>query len=263
MPMQEAAFFDLDKTVIAKSSTLAFGRPLYRAGFLGKRALARLSLAQAFYLLFGADHDQLERARDELLHLIAGWPREEVEQLVRETFAEFAEPLVYAEALFLIDEHKRSGRRVVVVSASPQEIVRPISEYLGVDDVIATKVKCDANGCYLPEIEVYAMGQGKADAILEMAEREGIDLDGSFAYSDSITDVPMLEVVGNPAAVNPEKELRSVAEEQDWHILEFQRPVAMEPTIPRPSPIAGIAFAASLGALGAAVLVMKRRAKAG
>jgi len=261
--MHEAAFFDLDKTVIARSSTLAFGRPLYRAGFLGKRALARLSLAQAFYLLFGADHDQLERARDELLHLIAGWQREDVEDLVRETFAEFAEPLVYAEALFLIDEHKRMGRRVVIVSGSPAEIVRPISEYLGVDEVIATEVKCDADGRYLPEIEVYAIGQGKADAILAMATDEEIDLAGSYAYSDSITDVPMLEVVGHPAAVNPEKDLRKVAEDRDWRILEFQRPVAMEPAIPRPSPLARVAFAASLGALGAAVFVMKRRAKAG
>ena len=262
MLMQEAAFFDLDKTVIAKSSTLAFGRPLYQAGFLGKRALARLSLAQVFYLLFGADHDRLERARDELLTLIAGWSRDDVEQLVRERLADFAAPLVYAEALFLIDEHKRKGRRVVIVSASPQEIVRPIAEYLGVDDVIATKVKCDDRGRYLPEIEVYAMGAGKAKAMLEMAELDEIDLEGSFAYSDSITDVPMLEVVGHPAAVNPEKELRKIAEEKDWPILEFQRPVAMDPTIPRPSPLAGIAFVASLGALAAAIAVLRKRVKA-
>lgn len=263
MPMQEAAFFDLDKTVIAKSSTLAFGRPLYQAGFLGRRAFARLSLAQVFYLLFGADHDQLERARDELLHLIEGWPRSEVEDLVRETLAEFATPYVYAEALFLIDEHKRQGRKVVIVSASTEEIVRPIAEYLGVDDVIATRVKCDDQGRYLAEIDVYAMGPGKAKAMLEMAETQGIDLDGSYAYSDSITDVPMLEVVGNPAAVNPEKELRKVAEEREWPILEFQRPVTMEPTIPRPSPLAGIAFAASIAALGAAIALMRKRAKAG
>ena len=262
MLMQEAAFFDLDKTVIAKSSALAFGRPLYQAGFLGKRALARLSLAQVFYLLFGADHDRLERARDELLTLIAGWSRDDVEQLVRETLADFAAPLVYAEALFLIDEHKRKGRRVVIVSASPEEIVRPIAEYLGVDEVIATKVKCDERGRYLPEIEVYAMGSGKAKAMLAMAELDEIDLEGSFAYSDSITDVPMLEVVGNPAAVNPEKELRKIAEEKDWPILEFQRPVTMDPTIPRPSPLAGIAFVASLGALAAAIAVLRKRAKA-
>jgi HAD superfamily hydrolase (TIGR01490 family) len=263
MPMREAAFFDLDKTVIAKSSTLAFGRPLYHAGFLGKRALARLSLAQIFYQLFGADHDQLERARDELLHLVSGWSRDDVEQLVRETIAEFATPFVYAEALFLIDEHQRMGRRVVIVSASTEEIVRPIAEYLGVDDVIATRVRTDEAGRYLPEIEVYAMGPGKAKAMMEMAEKEGLDLDGSYAYSDSITDVPMLEVVGNPVVVNPEKELRKIAEEREWPVLQFQRPVSMEPIIPRPSPIAGIAFVASLGALAAAIALLRKRAKPG
>jgi HAD superfamily hydrolase (TIGR01490 family) len=139
MVMQQAAFFDLDKTVIAKSSTLAFGKPLYKAGFLGRKALARMGLAQVFYLLFGADEDQLERARDELLHLIAGWQRDEIEQLVRETLTDVAEPLVYAEALFLIDEHARRGRRVIIISASPEEIVRPIAEHIGVREVIATK----------------------------------------------------------------------------------------------------------------------------
>ena len=204
----------------------------------------------------------MERARNELLHLIEGWQRADVEQLVRETLTEIAEPLVYAEALFLIDEHKRKGRRVVIVSASPEEIVRPMAEYLGVDEVIATKVKTDADGRYVAEIEIYAMGQGKADAMLAMAQVEGIDLEGSYAYSDSASDIPMLEVVGKPAAVNPDKELRKVAEDEGWAILEFQRPVAMQPTIPRPSPLAGIAFAASLGALGAAIALMKRRARA-
>ena len=260
--MQQAAFFDLDKTVIAKSSTLAFGKPLYKAGFLGRKALARMGLAQVFYLLFGADADQLERARDELLHLIAGWQRDEIEQLVRETLTDVAEPLVYAEALFLIDEHARRGRRVIIISASPEEIVRPISEYIGVNEVIATKVKTDAQGRYLPEVDVYAMGPGKAEAMEHLAATADIDLEGSFAYSDSITDLPMLEAVGNPVVVNPEKELRAIAEERDWPILEFQRPVAVGPTIPRPSPLTGAAVALSAAALAAAVALLKRRSRA-
>ncbi|MEN8114450.1 MAG: HAD-IB family hydrolase [Actinomycetota bacterium] len=259
--MQQAAFFDLDKTVIAKSSTLAFGKPLYQAGFLGRRALARMGLAHTMYLLFGADEDQLERARDELLHLIAGWKRAEIEQLVRETLAEVAEPLVYAEALFLIDEHIRSGRRVIVVSASPEEIVRPISEHIGVHEVIATKVKTDSQDRYIPEVDVYAMGPGKAEAMERLATRDGIDLEASFAYSDSITDLPMLETVGNPVAVNPEKELRAIAEEREWPILEFQRPVSVGPTIPRPSPLTGAAVALSAAALAAAIALLKRKSR--
>ena len=259
--MQQAAFFDLDKTVIAKSSTLAFGKPLYKAGFLGRKALARMGLAQVMYLLFGADEDQLARARDELLHLIAGWQRDEIEQLVRETLADVAEPLVYAEALFLIDEHARRGRRVIIISASPEEIVRPIAEHIGVREVIATKVKTDAQGRYLPEVDVYAMGPGKAEAMEELARTADIDLEGSFAYSDSITDLPMLEAVGNPVVVNPEKELRTVAEERGWPMLEFQRPVTVGPTIPRPSPLTGAAVALSAAALAAAVALMKRRSR--
>jgi HAD superfamily hydrolase (TIGR01490 family) len=261
--MQQAAFFDLDKTVIAKSSTLAFGKPLYKAGFLGRKALARMGLAQVMYLLFGADEDQLARARDELLHLIAGWQRDEIEQLVRETLTDVAEPLVYAEALFLIDEHARRGRRVIIISASPEEIVRPIAEHIGVREVIATKVKTDTQGRYLPEVDVYAMGPGKAEAMEELARTADIDLEGSFAYSDSITDLPMLEAVGNPVVVNPEKELRTVAEEREWPMLEFQRPVTVGPAIPRPSPLTGAAVALSAAALAAAVALMKRRSRAG
>ncbi len=259
--MQQAAFFDLDKTVIARSSTLAFGKPLYQAGFLGRSALLKMALGQIFYLLFGADEDTLERARDALLTTIAGWRRADIERLVSETIETIADPMVYAEALFLIDEHKRQGRRVFIVSASPEEIVRPIAHHIGVYDVIATRVKTDAEGRYLPELERYAMGEGKAEAIREVAERVGIDLEGSYAYSDSITDLPMLEAVGHPVAVNPERELRKVAEERGWPILEFQRPVSLGPRFPRPSPLAGAVAAGVVAAVVAVgtIAALRRR----
>lgn len=256
--MQEAAFFDLDKTIIARSSTLAFGRPLYQAGLLRRGHLVKMAVAQLFYVLFGADEGQLERARDELLHMIAGWRQADVERLVRETMERIAEPLVYAEALFLIDEHQRQGRRVFIVSASPEEIVRPIAEHIGVREVIATRVRTDAEGRYLPELERYAMGDGKAQAIREVAAAEGIDLAGSYAYSDSITDLPMLEVVGHPVAVNPDRDLRRVAEERDWPMLEFQRPVALERTIPRPSPLVAAAAGGVVAAAITAAFLFRR-----
>jgi HAD superfamily hydrolase (TIGR01490 family) len=251
MTMTQAAFFDLDKTVIARSSTLAFGPHLYRAGFFGKRTLLKMALGQIFYVLLGADEDQLERARDELLTLVSGRRKIEVERIVEETLHDVAEPLVYAEALSLIDEHTRQGRRVFIVSASPEEIVRPFARYLGVNEVIATRIQTNDMGRYVPEIEVYAMGPGKAEAMREVAEREGIDLEASYAYSDSITDLPMMEVVGHPVAVNPERELRKVAEEREWPILVFKRPVTLGPTIPRPSPVAS----AVVAGVGAAVVV--------
>ena len=211
-------------------------------------------------MLFGADHDQLERVRDQMLNLTAGWHRTEIEQLVEETLEEVADPIVYAEALTLIDEHKREGREVYLVSASPIEIVRPIGRHIGVTKIIATKVKTDAAGFFLRELEVYAMGPGKADAINELAAREGIDLSESYAYSDSYTDLPMMEVVGHPIAVNPEKELRKHAEEEDWEIVEFTRQVSLGTRLRQPVPIiSGATVAAAiLGAIGMALLKKSR-----
>ncbi len=260
--MTEAAFFDLDKTIIAGSSTLAFGRPLYRAGFLHRRTLLRLGIASVSYMLFGADHDSLERARDEMLDLVSGWDRAEIDSIVAETLDEVIEPLVFAEALFLIDEHKRAGREVYVVSASPEEFVAPIARMVGIDRVIATKIRTDAMGRYVPELERYVMGPGKAEAMQDVAAQDGIDLAGSFAYTDSFTDLPMLEAVGNPVVVNPEKELREAAEEHEWPILEFQRPVSIGPRVPAPPPKVWVGVAAGVAAAIAIVALSKRRSAA-
>lgn len=259
--MTSAAFFDLDKTIIAGSSTLAFGRPLYKAGFLGKRTLVRLGVAQLSYMLFGADEDDLERARNEMLDLVSGWHKAEIEAIVAQTLDEVIEPLVFAEALFLIDEHRRAGREVYVVSASPEEFVAPIAKLVGIDNVIATKIRTDGLGRYVPELERYAMGPGKAQAMEEVAAADGIDLGGSFAYTDSYTDMPMLEIVGNPVPVNPEKELKEAAEERGWPILEFQRPVALGPRVPAPPKKLWIA--AGIGAAAAAVFFAATRKRHG
>ena len=260
--MQQAAFFDLDKTVIAKSSTLAFGKPLYKAGLVGRRTLMRVGLGQLFYMLFGADEDTLERVRDQLLRLTEGWHRAEIEELVEETLEKVADPLVYAEALFLIDEHVRQGRTVFIVSASPQEIVRPIAKHIGVTEVIATKVRTDHDGRFIRELEFYAMGQGKAEEIQRIANSTGLDLEGSYAYSDSMTDLPMMELVGHPVAVNPDKELRKVAEERGWGILEFQRPVSLGTRLAKPVPIISGATVTAALAGAVAYALLRRRASA-
>lgn len=147
--MTEAAFFDLDKTIIAGSSAMAFGKPLYQAGFLGKRNLLRLGIGHLTYMLFGADKATLERARDEMLDLVSGWSRADIDAVVAHTLSDVIEPLVFAEALFLIDEHMRAGRKVYVVSASPQEFVTPIAKMVGIDNVIATKIRTDGLGRYV------------------------------------------------------------------------------------------------------------------
>jgi len=255
---QAAAFFDLDKTIIAKSSTLAFSKPLFRAGLLNRSALLKAGIAQAYYQMFGADHDQLERIRHELAELTKGWNKADIERLVAETVDEVVAPLVYAEALVIIDQHQRAGRRVIVISSSPVEIVQPLCRYLGIDDVIGTRTELDAEGKYTGSIEFYAYGPGKAEAIKEVAASDNISLPDSFAYSDSATDLPMLEAVGHPVAVNPDRELRELAASRDWQILEFERPVAIRAriNISRPRPMisgaavaTGVATALTLWAL--------------
>jgi phosphoserine phosphatase len=141
-------------------------------------------------------------------------------------------PLVYAEALAIMEEHRGAGRRVVVISASPEEIVRPLCRYLGIDDIIATRAAVDEDGRYTGELELYAYGPGKADAMRAMAEEEGIDLDASYAYSDSITDLPMLEAVGHPIVVNPDSELTKTAAERGWQVRRFESAVTMRDKLP-------------------------------
>lgn len=161
-----------------------------------------------------------------------GWDKTEIEALVTETVDEVITPLVYAEALAVIEEHRGKGRRVVVVSASPEEIVRPLCSYLGIGDVIATRAAVDEEGRYTGEIELYAYGGGKADAIRAMADEEGIDLESSYAYSDSITDLPMLEIVGHPVVVNPDSELAAIARDRGWEVRRFESTVTIRDRLP-------------------------------
>ena len=255
--MTAVAFFDLDKTIIAKSSTLAFTRPMFRAGLLSGTTLAKAGIAQAYYQAFGADHDQLGRVKEELAAMTRGWDRDEIEALVTETVDEVVTPLVFAEALAIIEEHRGKGRRVVVISASPEEIVRPLCRYLGIEDVIATRAAVDDEGRYTGELELYAYGPGKAEAMLEMAEREGIDLGASYTYSDSITDLPMLETVGNPVVVNPNSELAAIAAERGWPVRRFKSAVTLRDKLP------AIAASGAVVTGIAAVLACTGRSRAG
>ena len=219
-----AAFFDLDKTVIAKSSTLAFGKPFYKGGLVNRRAVLKSSFAQFVYLLQGADEDTMDKLRDHLAALCAGWPVQQVRDIVSEALHELIDPLVYEEALELFDAHHAAGRAVVLVSSSGEEVVGPIGDMLGVDHVIATRMVV-ADGAYTGEVEFYAYGENKAVAITELAAQRGWDLADCYAYSDSATDAPMLAAVGHPVAVNPDKALRKEAAERDWPVREFAQPV--------------------------------------
>ncbi|MBA2463431.1 MAG: HAD-IB family hydrolase, partial [Nocardioidaceae bacterium] len=221
-----AAFFDLDKTIIARSSTLAFSKSFQAGGLISRRAVLRSAYAQFVYLVGGADHDQMEKMHEFLSDLCAGWDVQTVRDIVADTLHNIVDPLVYEEAVSLIEEHHLAGRDVIIVSASGSEVVEPIGELLGADGVVATRMRI-VEGRYTGEIDYYAFGENKATAILELAEEHGYDLARSYAYSDSITDLHMLEVVGHAFAVNPDRELRKQAVQREWPVLVFTKPVAL------------------------------------
>lgn len=251
-----AAFFDLDKTVIAKSSTLTFSKSFYQGGLINRRAALRTAYTQFVFLVGGADHDQMERMRQYLSSLCRGWNVQQVKEIVAETLHDLIDPIIYDEAASLIEEHHTAGRDVVIVSTSGAEVVEPIGELLGADRVVATRMVVGEDGCFTGEVAYYAYGPTKAEAVKELAASEGYDLARCFAYSDSATDLPMLEAVGHPAAVNPDRTLRKEALARDWPVLDFHKPVRLKQRLPRFSPPRPALFAAAaVGAAAAAGLV--------
>lgn len=246
----EAAFFDLDKTVIAKASMAAFGGPFRRGGLVTRRLLLRVVVTHLIYLHLGADERRMTRIRESALTLTRGWDRQLVRQIVRDALLETVEPIIYAEALDLIQEHRTLGHRVYLVSASPEELVEPLAELLGADGAIASRAEVDDEGRYTGTMAFYASGPNKASAVAALARRHGLDLEASWAYSDSATDLPMLESVGHPVAVNPDRSLARVAREREWPIRTFTKPVRMRNRVALRVPLftAGVAAVAG-GAL--------------
>jgi len=257
-PTTEAAFFDLDKTIIARASMAAFGHHFYRGGLISRATVVRALASQLVYLHLGASEQKLARIRESVLKLTRGWDQGEVSRIVRETLDEVVEPIIYAEALELLEQHHASGRKTYLVSASPEEIVQPLAEYLGVDGAIASRAVVDLDGRYTGEMAFYAYGPFKAEAMQDLATFEGIDLASSYAYSDSYTDVPMLEAVGHPVVVNPDRVLARLARDREWETLQFTRPVRLRDRVPVPNlPTAAALTGVALAATGAAVLVRR------
>lgn len=256
--MDEAAFFDLDKTVIARASMAAFGHHFYRGGLISRTTVVRVMAIQLVYLHLGASEQKLDRIREQVLRLTRGWDQAEVSRIVRETLDDVVEPIIYAEALELLEQHQGAGRKVFIVSASPEEIVAPLAEYLGADGAIASRAVVDLDGRYTGEMDFYAYGPFKAEAMQTVAAAEGIDLAASYAYSDSYTDVPMLEAVGHPVAVNPDRVLARLARDRGWETRQFSRPVRLRDRVPVPNlPTAAALTGVALAATGAAFLVRR------
>ncbi len=247
-----AAFFDLDKTVIAKASMVAFSRPLHRAGMLTRRLMLRAAWGQLLYAQFGATPEKLEKLRASVLRLTKGWDQSEISALVRDTLGDIIEPIVFDEALERIRAHRAWGHKVFIVSASPEEVVAPIARLLGADEAIATRAELDEEGRYSGRTERYVYGPEKALVIEEVAARDGLDLDHCWAYSDSATDIPMLAAVGHAVAVNPDRELERVARQRGWQVERFRLEVPLRERVPMPGARQAAAMGGGAAALGAA-----------
>jgi HAD superfamily hydrolase (TIGR01490 family) len=219
-----AAFFDLDRTLLRRSSALALAGPFRERRLISRTALAKAAVWQLLFVLRGVSAETVRRASEDGLMILRGLTPAELRELVSTALEPVLKPLVYAEPLELADRHRAAGEPVYIVSAALQEIVDPLAAELGLDGALGTVCEVGLDGAYTGRAVRSLHGEAKAAAVRELGAARGLDLAGSTAYSDSHTDLPFLEAVGNPVAVNPDRALRRIARERDWRVLRFREP---------------------------------------
>lgn len=215
-----AAFFDLDRTVIKRSSVLALAGSFRRYGIISWVGLVKSAFWQAIFVARGASAKTVRSAAEDGMKLLDGFAVDDMRRLVGDAMEPVLRPLVYDEPLHLVRRHRERGERVYIVSATLQEIVEHIADDLGFDGAIGSTCEI-VGGRYTGRVLRAAHGEGKARALREFAAAEGIDLEASTAYSDSYSDVPFLEAVGHPVAANPDRKLRRIAAERGWPVVDF------------------------------------------
>jgi HAD superfamily hydrolase (TIGR01490 family) len=218
-----AAFFDLDGTLIPGSATIPLARAAFRAGMVTPPELVRDLRHGVSFLLQGATDERSEAVRDRILAAVTGRTAQEMVALSEGFIPDLVASITPAMGRVL-GEHATAGRDRIVLSASPTEIVSRLADAAGLERGTGTASELDADGRYTGRLDgPFCYGPGKAEILRALAAREGYDLSASYAYSDSLSDLPMLEAVGHPVAVNPEPELRDLAEERGWPIVETSR----------------------------------------
>jgi HAD superfamily hydrolase (TIGR01490 family) len=216
-----AAFFDLDRTLIRRSSALALAPAFRKRGIIGRTDLAKAAFWQLVFAARGVGADTVRDAAENGMRFLAGVPVAELDALVADALEQVLRPLVYAEPLRLVELHRERGEPVYVVSATLQEIVSHVAQDLGFDGALGTVAEVK-DGVYTGRSLRPLHGEAKAVAVRELAAEEGLDLGASTAYSDSASDLPFLEAVGRPVVVNPDRRLRRVARERGWPVLAFR-----------------------------------------
>jgi HAD superfamily hydrolase (TIGR01490 family) len=252
-----AAFFDLDRTLIKRSSSLALAGSFRERGVIGRGQLAKAAAWQILFAARGAGHETVRKVAEDGLMILKGFTPEELRGLVADALEPILRPLVFREPLDLIHRHRDRGEPVYAVSATLQEIVTAIADDLGLDGAIGTVCEV-VDGAYTGRPLRACHGPAKAEAIRELAAREGIDLAASWAYSDSHTDLPFLEAVGHPVAVNPDRALLRIARERGWEVMEFGE--LLHPREPRPGLRAVLLGLPLVLGAGAAAWAARRRA---
>ena len=217
-----AAFFDLDRTLLRRSSALALAGPFREYGVIGRGQLAKAAAWQLLFAARGAGAETVRKAAEDGLMVLKGFRVDDLRDLVAGAMEPILKPLVYQEPLNLVERHRERGEPVYIVSATLQEIVEEIARELGFDGALGSTCEI-VDGVYTGRSLRGAHGDGKAAAVRELAAQEGFDLDASTAYSDSHTDLPFLEAVGNPVVVNPDRQLRRIAEDRGLADARVQR----------------------------------------
>jgi HAD superfamily hydrolase (TIGR01490 family) len=221
---RRAAFFDVDKTLLPGSSLYLFARGLYRRGFYDLRDIAAFAFGQLVFRLTGAEGRRgMEAAREQALAFIEGKRRDDLVQIGHDIVVEVIGPRIYPGMRRVIDDHHGRGDRTYLVTAAPRELAEGIATYLGMDGALGTEAEL-VDGTYTGRLLGPVLhGPAKLDAVVRLANEQGFDLRASSAYSDSVNDRPLLEGVGRPVAVNPDRYLRDLAAERGWPVQDFRR----------------------------------------
>ncbi|MGB0114131.1 MAG: HAD-IB family hydrolase [Ilumatobacteraceae bacterium] len=256
-----AAFFDLDRTLISGSSAFTLALQARKAGLIPNLEFTRDAVGAVSFKLFGASDDTTEAVKLRVLKAVEGMRQSDLQALNVEVLPRLLSRL-RPEARRLLDRHRHAGRDTFIVSAAPQEIVEPLAHSLGMTSGIGTRSHVN-DGYYTGELDgPFCYGEGKVEAMVELANWNGYDLRQCYAYSDSASDLPMLEAVGHPVAVNPDARLERHARRHGWPIVTFSQQtksvIRRTATSVGTIGIAGASFAAG-AALSRARLAPKRR----
>ncbi|WP_420452830.1 HAD family hydrolase [Ilumatobacter sp.] len=217
-----AAFFDLDRTLISGSSAFTLAIQARRAGLIPTLEFAQDAAGAVAFKFLGASDDTSEQVRERILSAVSGMRRADLLALNAEVVPRLIER-VRPEAMRLLDRHRDAGRDTYIVSAAPIELVEPLAHALGMTGGIGTRSAL-VDGVYTGDLDgPFVYGAGKVEAMRSLAASNGYDLAGSYAYSDSVSDLPMLEAVGHPVAVNPDSRLERHARVNAWPIVIFSQ----------------------------------------